>query len=263
MSDSSSTHAYDYYGLIASTWDLWRDDTSNWSDRFFFLEIVQRYGQPVLDVGCGTGRIILDYFQQGIDIDGVDNSPEMLDICRTKAEKLKIVPKLYQQDMQKLDLPRTYRTILCPSSSLQLLTDLDEARAALRRFFDHLEPGGAFISPFSFDWQEGEPLEHDWRLKFEKPRPEDGAVVRSWTREWYELAKQWWHYEERFEVELNGEIIAREHHRHSPDGRWYTQAQAIQLYQEVGFANIQLFKLFEDAPVTPEDRSFCVLGVKP
>jgi hypothetical protein len=98
---------------------------------------------------------------------------------------------------------------------------------------------------------------------FEKSRPEDGAVIRSWVHDWQEPAKQWWHSEQRFEVELNGEIIAREEQRRSPEGRWYTQAQAMQLYQEVGFTDLQLFHQFEDKPASTEDRQFCLLGVKP
>jgi ubiquinone/menaquinone biosynthesis C-methylase UbiE len=85
---------YEYQGLMAEAWDVLRGDTSNWSDRHFYLAAIQNYGQPVLDVGCGTGRLLLDYLQQGIDIDGVDNSPAMLAICRRKAEDLKLKPGL-------------------------------------------------------------------------------------------------------------------------------------------------------------------------
>ena len=59
-----TTTNYSYAGLIASTWDLWRDTTKRWDDSTYFLDIVQRYGQPVLDVGCATGRIVLDYLAQ-------------------------------------------------------------------------------------------------------------------------------------------------------------------------------------------------------
>jgi ubiquinone/menaquinone biosynthesis C-methylase UbiE len=254
---------YDYRGLVASTWDLHRVDTANWSDRFFYLDIVGQHGQPVLDIGCGTGRLILDFLQQGIDIDGMDNSPEMIAICRAKAEKLNLSPALYQQHMETLDLPRRYRTILGPSSVFQLIPDKDTAREALRRFFAHLQPGGVFVTPFYFDWAEGEPMDSDWQLLFEKVRPEDGATVRSWTHSWCQPEKQWWHYEQRFEVELNGDIIAREEMRRSPDLRWYSQAEAVQLYQEAGFTNIQLFRKFESNPASAGDRQFCALGVKP
>lgn len=258
-----TTPNYDYYGLIASTWDLWRDDTANWGDRHLFLALIRQYGEPALDIGCGTGRLVIDYRQLGIDIDGVDNSPEMLAICRAKADKLGLSLNLYQQNMETLDLPRKYRAIIASSSALQLLTDVDIARAALRRFYNHLEPGGIFANGFFFDWQEGEPLDTGFELLFEKVRPEDGALVRSWVREWREPAKQWWHTEQRFEVEVNGEIVAREEQRRSPEGRWYTQAEAVQLYKDAGFTEVYALKAFENEPATADARQFCLVGVKP
>lgn len=258
-----TTPDYDYYGMLASTWDLWRDDTSKWDDRFFFLEVVRQYGQPVLDIGCGTGRIVLDYFAQGLDIDGVDNSPEMLAICRAKAQKMGLSPNLYQQSMESLNLPRRYRTILAPSSALQLVTDAGTVCETLRRFFAHLQPGGVFVTPFAFDWREGEPLDTGWELVFEKVRPADGATVRHWGHEWREPEKQLWHTESRFEVELDGKVVATENQRRSPEGRWYTQVQAARIFVEVGFTDIQLFHGFKHEPATKEDRLFCVLGVKP
>jgi SAM-dependent methyltransferase len=94
---------YKYAGLIASTWDLWRDTTSRWDDSILFLDIVRQYGQPALDIGCSTGRIVLDYLAQGIDIDGVDISPEMVTICRDKAQQMRLSPNLYVQAMEALD----------------------------------------------------------------------------------------------------------------------------------------------------------------
>lgn len=254
---------YDYYGLLASTWDLWRDDTANWGDRHFYLKIAQQYGQPVLDIGCGTGRLVLDYSALGIDTDGIDNSPEMLEIARAKAEKMGISPGLYQATMQTLDLPRKYRTIIAPSSALQLLTDPTELKAAMRRIIDHLEPGGALIGSFAFEWVEGEPLDTGFELLFDKVRPEDGATVRSWVREWRTPETHLWHTEQRFEVEKDGKIVANEEQRRSPEGRWYSQAEAVQLYEDAGLTNVQLFHEFEGTPVQPDDRLFCVLGVKP
>ena len=258
-----ATSKYDYFGLLASTWDVWRDNTAGWSDRNLFLDIVRQYGQPVLDIGCGTGRIILDFLALGIEIEGVDNSPEMLAVCRDHAQKLRLSPTLHQQRMETLDLPRKYRTILAPSSALQLVTDAEAARETLQRFFLHLESGGAFITPFAFAWHEGEPLDTGWELLFEKPRPLDGALVRSWTREWRELQRQWWHTEQRFEVVLNGKVIESDFQRRSPEGRWYSQAQAEQLFRDVGFANVELLHDFTHEPARPDDKLFCVLGVKP
>jgi ubiquinone/menaquinone biosynthesis C-methylase UbiE len=144
---------YDYYGLLASTWDIWRDDTVNWCDRFFYLDIIGQYGEPVLDSGCGTGRLLLDYLAKGIDIDGVDSSAQMLDICRANARRRGLrAPTLHQQQMERLDLPGSYRTIVGASSVLQLVTEADAAAGALRRILGHLHPGGAFGDCLPAQW---------------------------------------------------------------------------------------------------------------
>jgi SAM-dependent methyltransferase len=257
------TPSYEYYGLKALTWDLSRGDTSGWSDRGFFLEIVRQFGEPVLDVGCGTGRILLDFLAQGIDIDGLDNSAEMLSLCRDKARAAGLSPTLHEQDMQTLALGRTYGTILIPSSTLQLITDADAALRALSQLTAQLRPGGALVSPFGFDWRESEPLDTGWTMKFERIRPEDGARIRGWVHEWREPARQCWHEAERFEVERDGQVIASELHRRSPAGRWYTQSQAVQMFHLAGLARVKVLRGFShDEPATAEDRLFCVVGVR-
>lgn len=151
---------YEYGGLKALTWDLLRGDCSNWPDRVFYLDAIRRYGEPALDVGCGTGRLVLDYLATGVDLDGVDNSPEMLAICREKARSLGLEPQLYQQRMEALSLARRYRTIFVPSSSFQLVTKPADARETMRRFFEHLLPGGVLVMPFMRLWPSRMP-EHD------------------------------------------------------------------------------------------------------
>lgn len=256
---------YEYHGLLASTWDVWRDDTANWADRALFLDVIRRYGQPALDVGCATGRLVLDYLAQGIDCDGVDLSPEMLDIARDKARARGLSPNLYQQRMEALDLPRAYRVILVPSSSFQLLADETAAHEAMRRFHRHLLPGGALIMPFFLPWQPGWPLESDWALVFDKTRPDDGLTVRRWSYERYDTQAQLWHSKDRFEVLRDGadgvrQIVYTEHHERSPAGRWYTQAQAAALYEAAGFTRIRVTSEFTPLPAKETDTLFCVTG---
>ena len=257
---------YEYKGYIASTWDLLRGDTSTWSDRPFYKDVILQSGQPVLDVGCGTGRLLLDYLADGIDIDGVDNSPEMLALCRAKAQQLGLQPALFQQTMETLELPRTYRTIIVPSSSFQLLTDLNNAAEALGRFFRHLEPGGTLVMPFMILW-EGSTTEQivseDWQFIAEQIRPEDGAQVRRWTRSTFDLARQLEHTEDRYEVTREGKIIASEQYVRSPATRWYTQAQAAHLFAAAGFSNIHAVCEFSQTPASEQDTVFSLFRTRP
>lgn len=255
----TQTTDYEYRGLIAATWDDLRRDSPSWEDRGFYLEVIQQYGEPVLDVGCGTGRLLLDYRAAGIDIDGVDCSPEMLALCRQKARLLGLRPVLYEQYMEALGLPRTYRTILVPSSSFQLLTDADIAREAMRRFHAHLQPGGVLVMPFMILWREGDPLETPWQVR--EARRDDGVVVRRRSRSRYDPAHQLESTEDIYELMRDGTVVESEHHLRSPAVRWYTQAEARALYHEAGVADVQGCHGFTFEPARADDPLFCLLGV--
>lgn len=253
--------SYEYYDLMATFWDLFRGDTSTWDDRFFYLDVVNKYGQPVLDIGCGTGRILLDFMGQGFDIEGIDNSPDMLALCKQKAKKLNLNPTTYQQEMDKLSLPRKYQTILVPSSSFQLLLAETLPPIAIQRFFDHLLPDGTLAMPFMTLWKQGDPLESESTR--EAIRSEDGATVRRWQYSRFDPDTDLEHTIDRYEIIKDGQVIESEEHKQSPATRSYTQAQAITLYQNAGFKDIQVFHEFTFEPVKPEDTTFCVLGIKP
>lgn len=81
--------------------------------------VIERSGSPALDLGCATGRLLLDYVRDGVDIDGVDASAQMLDLVRAKARRADAAePALHQQHLEELSLPRRYATILAASSAL-------------------------------------------------------------------------------------------------------------------------------------------------
>jgi hypothetical protein len=253
-----------YHGLAVSTWDVWRDETAGWPDRSLYLDVIRRFGEPVLDLLCASGRLLLDYLGEGVDIEGLDGSGEMLAVVREKARRLGLPePTLHHQGLEELELPRRYRTILGASSAIQLVTDPGSARRTMHRIVEHLEPGGAFVGSFAFGWRDGDRLDTGWELLFEKRRPDDGATVRSWAREWHEPNEQLWHAEQRFEVERDGEIVASEQLRRSPEGRWYTQDQAVALLRSAGLVDVELFSGFTTEPARPSDRLFCALGTRP
>lgn len=253
----------EYTGMMAQFWDLLRGDSSHWTDRFFYKEAVLQSGQPALDVGCGTGRLVLDFLADGIDIDGVDNSQEMLDYCRQKGAKLGLQPTLYTQSMTALALPRRYQTILVPSGSIQVLIEPNEARTAMQHFFDHLLPGGTLVVSFYQLWTGGPvgpTAREEWMR--EVVRPEDGALLRRWSRSTYDLVNNLEHTEHRYDLIRNGEVVISQRFARSPATRGYTQAQARQLFVEAGFVDVRLTSAFTHEPAQADDTLFSVWGTK-
>jgi len=251
---------HEYRGFVAAYWDLLRGDTSRWPDRAFFRWVIARSGQPALDVGCGTGRLLLDYLGRGIEIEGVDLSPEMLSICRRKAHARGLAPVLYAQAMEKLCLPRSYRTILVPSSSFQLVTDLDAAHAALGQLRAHLLPGGTLaMSIMDLDKEA-----HDgtWRLAGEAETA-DGVWVRRYSRATYDPAARLEHTEDRYELVREGAVISSECLSRSPATRSYRLSESIGMLEEAGFTAVRALSGFSLRPATESDRLFCLLARRP
>lgn len=250
---------YEYQGMIASSWDLLRGDTSAWPDRAFFRSIIEHGGQPALDVGCGTGRLLLDYLADGLDVEGVDVSPDMLEICREKGKVLGLEPTLYQQALEALDLPRKYRTIIIPSSSFQLVTNLAEARAALQRCHHHLAAGGRLVMSImdvSADAGQG------WHVVAERRRPQDGLLVRRWLNSTYDAGAQLEHTEDRYELVKDGEVVASEEYQRSPATRGYTLEQITKMMEAAGFREVKAVAGFSTEPASAGDSLFCVFGTR-
>lgn len=252
---------FEYKGLMAQAWDVLRGDTSNWPDRAFYLDVIAKFGQPVLDVGCGTGRLLLDYLQEGIDIDGVDNSRDMLKLCREKARTLKLKPNLTEQYMEMLDLPRKYKTILVPSSSLQLVIEPDTLQRTMERLSAHLLPGGVLVASFMSLWNAGDPLESTWEK--EMTRESDGVTFRRIATSRFDPATDLEDTEDLYQVLSNGHVIAEEKHSRAPATRSYTQAQARALFENAGLDEVDVLHEFTWEPVRPEDWIYVVMGLKP
>jgi SAM-dependent methyltransferase len=129
-----------HYGLVA---EWWSEFNRGGPEIAYFRPFVEA-GQPALDLGCGTGRLLLPYLRVGLDVDGCDVSPDMIALCREQAAAEGLSPTLLVQPMHELDPPRRYRTIyVCGAFGLGSTYAQD--REALRRCHEHLEPGGTLV----------------------------------------------------------------------------------------------------------------------
>jgi len=137
--------AHFYTGLVA---DLYRDLRGERPDAEMVERFVRRHGEPALDLGCGDGDPILTLRAAGIDVEGLDASPDMLRRCALAAAEHGLTVTLHEARFEAMALGRTYRSIYAATSNWNLLPTDDHLRAAFRALRSHLHPDGAALLTF-------------------------------------------------------------------------------------------------------------------
>ena len=101
-------------------------------------------GGPVLDLGCGTGRVALHLARRGHEVVGLDVDPELIAVLQARAEGLPLEAVL--ADARDFRLDGRVGLALAPMQTLQLLDDAEDRLACLRCVSAHLPPGGLFAA---------------------------------------------------------------------------------------------------------------------
>jgi SAM-dependent methyltransferase len=108
----------------------------------FFVDLARESGGPVLELGCGTGRVLIPTARAEIEIAGLDLSPQMLAVCRRKLQDepadVQSRVQLFQGDMRQFDLSRQFRLATIPFRPFQHLIEVDDQLACLDCIRRHL-----------------------------------------------------------------------------------------------------------------------------
>lgn len=118
-------------------------------DVAFYVEEARRAGSPVLELGCGTGRILIPTAEAGVEVVGLDASYDMLRITRGKLEVL--APdvsqrvKLVEGDMRRFAVDRGFPLVTIPYRAFLHNLDVEDQLETLRRVREHLSDRGRLI----------------------------------------------------------------------------------------------------------------------
>jgi len=230
----------------------------NRPDVQFYADEARNAGGSVLEVGCGTGRILLPIARSGQIIDGMDSSPQMLERC---AAKLSAEPDavrervtLHQGDARSFDLGRRFDLVIAPFRVLQHLTTTDAQLGFLGSVAIHLAPGGRlafdvfnprFDKLVSADGKEREDTP-DTPLKDGRSFRRTGRVSRvRWIDQVSEIELIYY-----VSSEPSGKV-----HRYvqSFDMRWFLRAELVHLLARAGFSVRSIYGDFDRSTLT--DRS--------
>lgn len=135
-----------YFDTLADVYDDQYEDLT--ADVEFYVDRAKQADGPVLELGCGTGRIYLELLAAGVDADGIDLSQSMLSELREKAVDRNLNPSVWQGDMSDFEVDREYALVIVPFRAYLHLTTIDEQLGALESAHDALAPDGELVLNF-------------------------------------------------------------------------------------------------------------------
>ncbi len=236
------TYDVDYERLVALTYDSVYAVIRNPSgDSAFYRSMAEETGGPLLELGCGTGRILLDSAETGIECVGLDASKEMLEVLRKKDPPDNVA--LVHSHIEDFDLGSgRFRLITAPFRTLQHLLDPQSQLAALRNIHRHLAPDGVFVFDV-FDPNlaaiavEEEPEFLDASFEYQ------GEQMKRYATVIRDLSTQVMSLTFRFEGANADAVGATRLHM-----RWYYRYEIEHLLARAGFTDVTFFRDFARTP---------------
>ena len=230
-----------YDGLVAEAYDVWLPPDGRYDDRDLYRDLIREGDGPALELGCGNGRLLVGYLGDGLEVEGVDSSADMLTICRRHAERIGRTVTLHHADWTSLQLGREYATLYNPAGSFALLDDEHDARAALRAWQSHLSPGGRLVVSMWTPEPEREGRSRQpwvWRVRRSATRATDGVTFMVQEAVRLDHAAQIQHTLNRHEVwEADGTLRTTYLRRHRL--RWWTPDQLSKAIRDSGFRDVE------------------------
>src|SRR2546430_2542716 len=172
-----------YDSFIADYYDESPIVKGRLQDVAFYRNAAREFGDPILELGCGTGRITMALAEAGKRVTGLDPSERMLEravkkragLLREARERVHLI----QGDMTRFDLGEKYRLVIIPFRPLQHLLEVKQHVDCLKCVRKHLAPGGRLVMDvFQTDAERMHDPVHMREMQVTEYNTADGRQVR-------------------------------------------------------------------------------------
>jgi SAM-dependent methyltransferase len=224
--------AQPYLSLEAELHDwFWAADDGAASELPLIEGFLRRHPGVALEIGCGSGRLLLPLLENGHAVEGLELSGEMLAMCRRRARDAGLEPVLHEADMALWRPARPYQCVLAPAFTLQLAADPERV---LRHWHGWLVAGGGlYLSTFvPLAELDGDLPENEWYDDHRAVLP-DGRTALLETRHRLDRPAQTLCREHRYRVSGGGG--APREHVSRQSLRWFDAPGLIRLLLRCGF----------------------------
>ena len=209
------------------------------SEVALMADFLRKHPGPALEIGCGSGRLMFPLLADGFEIEGLELSPDMLRLARSRARTLGLKPSLHPGDMSSWQAPRRYAALLAPAFTLQLSA---EPGACLRHWHGLLEnQGGLYLTVF-MPYAEllGDLPEDAWYPDHQSELPDGGRALLE-TRHRLDREHRFLLREHRYSIE--GPAPAQ--YESSQTIRWIEHSEMLEILESSGFRLDRYFPDFD------------------
>lgn len=210
-------------------------------DLEFYYEHIKNE-KKILEAGVGTGRLLIPYLQKGLDVEGIDLSSEMLNICKEKCEEFGVKTALMQGSVIDYKFDK-YDAIIIPTGTFCLFPQEDQV---LQNFYDSLNDGGfiLFDTIFPNEFKVNETFTYPLELDDEtdlilKDHHHSIDWIKQMTTEL--LTYELWKEGKLVESELQKFVI-----------HWYGVNEMYLLLKSIGFKNIEIYGDYKEFDVNKQ-----------
>lgn len=231
------------YGIFADFYDRFTENVDYALRCDYLLELFERYDRRptlLLDLACGTGGFSFAFEKRGMEVIGVDLSPDMLSVAQNKAFEQNSKALFVCQNAAELELYSTVDGAVCCLDSINHITDENELAAAFARVAQHLEPGRLFIFDVNSLYKHREILADNAFVY------EDEGVLLAWQNELVDGR------DVNIYLDFFVEAADGRYTRYSEEftERGYSDAQLRKMLTEAGFQTQAVLGDLTDAPPT-------------
>jgi SAM-dependent methyltransferase len=241
----------DFYEYMAEHYDTLTSGLEG--DLDFYVALARGAEPPVLELGCGTGRVAIPIARAGVPIVGLDSSPSMLAKARERSNGLTNV-RWVEGDMREFDLPERFGLVMIPYRAFQHLMTVDDQRSCLACTRRHVGDSGRLaFNVFNPDlvamgrWMSD--FQGDWRIWHDSTDQDTGRRTIAWESRRYRVGPQeadiLWRVEE---IEANGQPVSQRYlDLHL---RWFYRFEVEHLLALTGFQVERLYGWFDGSAFT-------------
>jgi len=230
----------------------------------YYVDLAKQIGGPVLEMGCGTGRVLLPIARAGIEIHGLDNAPVMLKILRDRIQdesaEVRSQITLHEGDMRQFRGQQKYPLVTIPFRPMQHMYTLEDQVAALKTAAFHLDKNGTlafdvFFPKFQLmDVGIGEEmLELEWPMKSHPGR----MVRRYFRKDLVDKINQVFSFTFIFRT-YDKEILVSEE-TEALKLSYYAYPQLKALFQLVGLQSVEEYGSFSKTPLNNDAKEMIFL----